>query len=1035
MSKGPIVEEQGLGRTVIIPPHHHGRRFYRHAVLLAEYDITAAFMSRLRNGDPVHVKSYWETVSDLFAACCCCCLGSRNKTEYERLLDEQEEQVEQAVRQSPPLLRWIALLSTGYYLPDNAQLYALLFRLAGWIDGIRLAKGPPESGEPGGEPLLGEACSRILDESQQLCKNIAKWIASRDAVIGHTEGETSSEKRAVPNGNSRNQIQRLVFHLTRMMRKGDVVAVDKDVLIDSVPGMSNIKEAASETAEDLRLTVASFVHLFVAFATSRQLTDLIRDAINSARDAVADAVDTVVDGATRVEDAVRPDDRQRQGHLKDELNDIAASSRATVSGAASIDPAAATSALLQVPESAADAAKRKTPSRQEVVDRAARIIADLVDNDDSFRSAMQQLVSITEKYRRAARAAAKGNFEELPGAQANETPRSGPAFDWNSDIAEVLKAAGELLEGMAGGKSLSPILADVEDLWTAVQSDVFKAIDDWLEKAHRTISEVDRTSEIANKTQDDLRALAVALQDIFANRPDLHDRVRQILRNVSAFLAEIGREPRMSGIIGRIKAIARELRDAAVFSTHALVQSFTTDQKSLLSDLTSHVLPAVLQSLGEIPIPRLEYHSPEVDVALDDVHIAAINLLPARIKVQLTEAFEWNRISRQQYDARLKQARVEMSGVRLAVKDVSFFVREKVTQISSHWLNTICCALPSRRHARTLAGELEEGHLAAFREQALLDAGLFGKAGSDEGGSVVLDLSQISAAQSSHRNNDKDVSRLFEVRQSTLDLSDSFDIRLRKSHHSVLNALVTNSLGAPLARMALERLGAGFIKHGVETLADKAADFHHRAQFNAQHARASDHVLPQDYLRVALDSSAGKSRERLDREKREEEEQAERKAREERQRGEEGQETQHSRPSASVMPMAVVIQLSPDTSMSIGAYPTLLPSYAQGPATERTRTRNAIAEDRWRDLAVQRAYRTIAEVTEGVHDVAEAGRGVASAVSEGHRELREGRSLAKDLRHVAEERGEIEEARRTEQRENGEEMEEPDRWYHPGFDL
>lgn len=128
------------------------------------------------------------------------------------------------------------------------------------------------------------------------------------------------------------------------------------------------------------------------------------------------------------------------------------------------------------------------------------------------------------------------------------------------------------------------------------------------------------------------------------------------------------------------------------------------------------------------------------------------------------------------------------------------------------------------------------------------------------------------------------------------------------------------------------------------------------------------------------------------------------------------------------------MKLSKDTSISIGAYPTLLPSYAQGPTTDRTRVRNAIVEDRWRDLATQRASRTVAELAEGFKDVSFVSHGVQKTLAEDVREVGDSRELAQGLQHVIEEREGIEEARSPEFHDEGEE-ETGQRWYHSGFDL
>lgn len=167
------------------------------------------------------MKPYCDTIVGLFSACCCCRrrLLRRSKAEYERLLDEEERETDDAsVTEAPPLLRWLALLLSGHYLPSNLQLYALLHRCSGWLEGLQ----QPKQSQHQQAPLLAPVTAQFLQEAQLLCKDIAKWLASDDAVIG-------DDKERIPNGNSRHQIQRLIFHTMRCLgQDGGPVSVDTD---------------------------------------------------------------------------------------------------------------------------------------------------------------------------------------------------------------------------------------------------------------------------------------------------------------------------------------------------------------------------------------------------------------------------------------------------------------------------------------------------------------------------------------------------------------------------------------------------------------------------------------------------------------------------------------------------------------------------------------------------------------------------------------------------------------------------------------
>lgn len=153
-------------------------------------------------------KSYWQTIVEAMTSCC----GRQSDEERERLLDETEADTEDGKKAKGALTRWIALLSTAYYLPSNAQLYTAAHRVVAWVD--RFA-------EPGQQPCSGResafdvAVSSICQELQKLLVELARWITSDDACL--------PDGQRVPSGNSREQIQSLVYHLLQFKRSLSVL--------------------------------------------------------------------------------------------------------------------------------------------------------------------------------------------------------------------------------------------------------------------------------------------------------------------------------------------------------------------------------------------------------------------------------------------------------------------------------------------------------------------------------------------------------------------------------------------------------------------------------------------------------------------------------------------------------------------------------------------------------------------------------------------------------------------------------------------
>lgn len=885
---------------------------------------TRTFTAHTQAGD-VQVKSYFETIAELFALCGCG--PRRDKTEYERLLEDEEDETRRKLTQSHLLLRWVALLLSGEYLPDNQQIYAGLFRVAGVLDG--LAQSEPLASD---DTQLSDGTTRVLNETQGLLKDVARWFTSDDAQIG-------SETR-IPNGNSRHQLQRVVFHARQLVRGGAPPPPDvADTAKDLVPELETVQRSAEQAAEDLRLALYSFAQVGITLVTCNQLLDAIRDAVNFARDVVADTAHSAAEGVAGVETAVRPDEHEREAPGKEQAVEVKAGASAQANEVANaaqdavaqvaqlsaINVDAATEQVKQVPEDLKNRASEKLPSADSFLDRFLNVVQELIAEDEDFRTAVQGLLGLARKYAGALKTATEGAVpEELiveAGRGEDDNGQPPPSLlERNPDLAHLLRAGRELLEGLAGGKSLEPIIEECSAVWEQVRDDVLRAYSDWLDDASRALAEDDSAdaAEKAHKLAQTLRDAIENVRKSLQTREDLREREEKIQRLVQSFVSEITRKARIRTMGRRIAAITSVVRTTFDAQTRAI----TRQGYELLNDTWNKILPSLLTILGSIPLPRIEFTSPQFDAALDDLSLAAIHLIPARVRVEASEVVEWDgsqpTTTQSSVSGGLRQLRIQASGLRLAVRDVSFFVREKVTQTSAHWLNALCCALPGRREKYTLAGREETGHLGAYREAGLLDLGLFGE--GDEGARVDVEVEQRRRRQ--HDDDDANTHPGFSGKRTThIDLSSSFSLRLRKTHHSIINTLLVQPILAPTTRLVLQSVGESLLSDGLAKMDNAVWDLHSRA---ARLSGPGNSPGVTHYVRVLMDRNAGKSARRLERERREEKE-AEQRERErervERERQEEGDDEDAagpSQPKIEVKPMVSGVTTATMTTKMLG---------------------------------------------------------------------------------------------------------------------
>lgn len=256
-------------------------------------------------------------------------------------------------------------------------------------------------------------------------------------------------------------------------------------------------------------------------------------------------------------------------------------------------------------------------------------------------------------------------------------------------------------------------------------------------------------------------------------------------------------------------------------------------------------------------------------------------------------------------DARIK---LGLGGLRLGVKDVSFWVEEKVTAPRAGTCGGCCGCFASEEdwEARSCICQGPAAWLA-YRESALMDIGLW-----DEGLKVDIDL--VDAGQQAQRDtsashpptDDMDESRrdsFFTVKNVAVDAG-AFDFRLRNSHHWLVNALF-RPVARPIVRLVLQRVGAALVQSAVEQADRTAWDLHSRATRLAQQrhgwggketeSRAEVKAAWADYVRVLLDADAGKSGARLRKERKEREEREREEEEQKRQQEEEQEEQREQR--------------------------------------------------------------------------------------------------------------------------------------------
>ncbi|KAI1770447.1 hypothetical protein F4818DRAFT_432917 [Hypoxylon cercidicola] len=95
----------------------------------------------------------------------------------------------------------------------------------------------------------------------------------------------------------------------------------------------------------------------------------------------------------------------------------------------------------------------------------------------------------------------------------------------------------------------------------------------------------------------------------------------------------------------------------------------------LIKDLTDVIIPAALEKVAYIPIPRIEYSDSEIDAVVENLVLESDNFMPNVLEVASDNYFRWGR--KKIASTNKNSIDVKVTGIQMDLRDVSFYVKRK----------------------------------------------------------------------------------------------------------------------------------------------------------------------------------------------------------------------------------------------------------------------------------------------------------------------------------------------------------------------
>lgn len=291
--------------------------------------------------------------------------------------------------------------------------------------------------------------------------------------------------------------------------------------------------------------------------------------------------------------------------------------------------------------------------RDQFIFRGKKVIVECQKHDD-YQSAVRWLLGYLEEY------ASHAHTTALNSTNSHSALKDEPAL--NQAFAEIRT----LLERFANGRSFNEINERVNVLYDDARNDEslrnwFKDVDAYTRKCLLEPGYV--LQPICNTEGSKLRDSGRVFYD-----EKYKDHFDAVFNSIGTFFSAMGEDP-LNARFGQ--DWARLTKDLLFDSEGAL-----KFKPELWSDIRKVILPAVIDKVGYVPIPRVEYTDDTLDLVLENLTLSGRNLFPNVVTFEshnYVKFSPYNSISDDQHH----EITLHFGQIQADMRDVAFYFHKK----------------------------------------------------------------------------------------------------------------------------------------------------------------------------------------------------------------------------------------------------------------------------------------------------------------------------------------------------------------------
>lgn len=229
----------------------------------------------------------------------------------------------------------------------------------------------------------------------------------------------------------------------------------------------------------------------------------------------------------------------------------------------------------------------------------------------------------------------------------------------------MLTSIKTLLERFANSTSADDLIESINNVYRDADKDPelkgwFKSVDRYVRKCLKESGFImqDSATEEWNQLSDKGNFL---LRDRYKNHTN------RVLDEFKFFGMQFDEDPQNKRFAASMQKLFNDLGNDQ--------NGKPTFKPHLLKDLSNVIVPSVFENIRYVPVPRIEYTDPMVDMIIENLVIESDNLAPNSFEFGSDNYFKWGR--KTESSKNKNKVMVSVSGVQMDLKDVSYYINKK----------------------------------------------------------------------------------------------------------------------------------------------------------------------------------------------------------------------------------------------------------------------------------------------------------------------------------------------------------------------